>query len=263
MPLLADLTRPRLVHLDVPLEGLPPQLDGYRVGQISDVHCGRFTPPERVAEWVAALNAERPDLIAVTGDLITSGDRYLSPIAELIGGLYARDGVYGVMGNHDYFTDGEAFARLLERRGLLLLRNTSTLVRTRGAALYVAGSDDTWTRRADVAQAMAAHEPGTPSLLLAHDPNLFPRAARHGASLTLSGHTHGGQVALRGRRGLITPARLITPFPAGLYARGDARLYVSCGAGTTGPPIRFGAHAELTVLTLRRALPRAEGAFRS
>jgi predicted MPP superfamily phosphohydrolase len=251
----ATWARPRLVEREVPIAGLPAALDGYRVAQLSDVHCGSFVPEERVAGWVARLNALGADLIAVTGDLISSGDGHTESVARALSGLRAPDGVWACMGNHDYFTEGDSFAERLTRAGLKLLRNRGETLTTRrtGAQLHVAGVDDTWTGRDDVARALAGRPAGVPALCLAHDPNLFPQAAAQGAALTLSGHTHGGQLAVPGLSRRLTLARLITRFTAGLYQDGDAWLYVSRGAGTTGPPIRLGAPAELTLLTLRRA----------
>jgi predicted MPP superfamily phosphohydrolase len=246
---LAVSGRPRLVRRTVKIVDLPPELDGYRIGHISDVHCGRDTSPARVATWVRRLNALDLDLIAVTGDLITSGAEYVDPVADALGGLRARDGVYACMGNHDYFTDGDRVALALERNGLTVLRNRGVTVR---GGLHIAGVDDTWTSRDDIEAALETRPPAAPVVLLAHDPNLFPAAMAHDVDLMLSGHTHGGQLAVPGVRRL-SLARFITEFTAGLYRRGRSSLYVNRGAGTTGPPVRLGAPAELAVLTLRRA----------
>jgi hypothetical protein len=245
--------RPHVVARDVALVGLPPALDGYRIAQISDLHCGPLTPPARVRRWVEAVNATNADLVAVTGDLIVSGDAYVAAVASALGGLRPRDGVFASMGNHDYFTDGEAMARALEHNGLTVLRNRGVTLTRNGGRLYVGGADDTWTRRADVARALSARPPGIPAVLLAHDPDLFPAAAAAGADLVLSGHTHGGQFAVPGFARRWNLARLMTSFTTGLYRAGDATLYVNRGLGTTGPPIRLGARPEIAVLTLRAA----------
>jgi uncharacterized protein len=244
--------RPRLRKRTVRIVGLPSGLNGYRIGQISDVHCGPHTPAARVAGWVTQLNALELDLVAVTGDLITSGSSYVTAVSEALGGLRARDGVFACMGNHDYFTDGEDFVRTLSDAGLVVLRNRGVTIERDGAQLHVAGVDDTWTARHDVARALAERPPNVPTVLLAHDPNLFAEASAHQVDLTLSGHTHGGQLAVPGFRRL-SLARFITQFTAGLYRRGRSWLYVNRGAGTTGPPVRIGAPAELAVLTLRPA----------
>jgi predicted MPP superfamily phosphohydrolase len=117
----------------------------------------------------------------------------------------------------------------------------------------VAGVDDTWTRRQDFDLALADRPAGMPTLLLAHDPALFPEAAARGVSLTLSGHTHGGQLGLPFFARKINLARLMTRFTTGFYRLGDASLYVNRGLGTTGPPVRVGVRPEIGLLTLRRA----------
>jgi predicted MPP superfamily phosphohydrolase len=246
---LATRRHPRLVTRELVVDGLPPELDGYRIGQISDIHCGSYTPPARVARWVDRLNATRPDLIAVTGDLISSGDHHVEAVAGALGGLSARDGVFACMGNHDYFTDADV-AAALERRGITVLRNRGVTL----PHLHVAGVDDTWSRRDDVQAALAGRPDGVFTLLLAHDPNLFPQAVEAGVDLTLSGHTHGGQLAVPWLNRRLSLARVITPFAAGLYRIGRSLLYVNVGAGTTGPPVRLGARAELTLLVLKKAL---------
>ena len=116
-PVGAIVARPRLRTRVVPIAGLPTALDGYRIGQLSDVHCGPHTPATRVRRWVERLNALDLDLMTVTGDLITHGSSHVADVAAALGGLRARDGVYACMGNHDYFTDGEDFVRALTRAG--------------------------------------------------------------------------------------------------------------------------------------------------
>jgi uncharacterized protein len=242
--------RPRIVEHDVPIPGLPPAFDGFRVAQLSDVHCGPYASEAHVGRWVGAINRHQVDLVVVTGDLITSGSRYVRAVARALGGLRAREGVYVVMGNHDYFTDGERFIDELERRGLFVLRNRGVTVHRPKGRLFMAGVDDSWTGRADLTQALASRPEGTAVVLLAHDPALFPEAAAQGVALTLSGHTHGGQFAIPGLRQL-NLARLLGPYTSGFYRIGQSLLYVNRGSGTSGPPIRLGTRAEAAVLTLR------------
>jgi hypothetical protein len=244
--------RPRVRRRVVRVEGLAPELEGYRIGQLSDVHCGPNVPEGKVSSWVARLNALNLDLVTVTGDLITHGSSHVEAVARALGGLRAKDGAFACMGNHDYFTDGEHLARELERRGLHVLRNRGVVVERGAARLYVAGVDDTWTSRDDLGRALAKRPEGVPTVLLAHDPDVFPQAEARAVELTLSGHTHGGQLAVPGVRRL-SLARFITRWTAGLYRRGRSWLYVNRGAGTTGPPVRLGAAPELAVITLRRA----------
>jgi predicted MPP superfamily phosphohydrolase len=251
--------RPHVATRDVAIVDLPAALDGFRIAQISDLHCGPLTPPARVERWIDAVNALDADLVAVTGDLITNGDAYVAAVASALGRLRAREGAFACLGNHDYFTDGEALARALERAGLTVLRNRGVTLQRQGARLYVGGVDDTWTKRADVPRALAGRPAGAPAVLLAHDPELFLPAAEAGADLVLSGHTHGGQFAVPGMARRWNLARLITSFTTGVYRAGRTTLYVNRGLGTTGPPIRLGARPEIAVLTLRAA-PAGAGA---
>jgi uncharacterized protein len=250
---LALEQRPRLRARDVTIAGLPVDFDGYRVAQISDLHCGPFAGEGRVGRWVEAVNRLEADLVAVTGDLIASGTTYVDTVATSLGKLRARDGVYACMGNHDYFTDGDHVAEALEGAGLTLLRNRGVEVRRGDGAIFVAGVDDTWTRRHDLDRTLADRPPATPVVLLAHDPALFPEAAARGVDLTLSGHTHGGQVGVPFFAHRFNLAKVLTRFTTDLYRLENSLLYVNRGLGTTGPPVRLAVPPEIALFTLRRA----------
>jgi uncharacterized protein len=240
-------------ELELVMPGLPPEFDGYRVAQLSDLHIGGLTPARWGERWAKRSNAAAPNLVVVTGDMVSSGVDFHDDIAHVIGSLRAEDGVYVSMGNHDYFGDGEPLITLLRAKGAIVLRNEGTTVTRGKAQLFVAGVDDTWTRRADLGRALEQREPGAFTLLLSHDPALFPAAAKQGISLVLSGHTHGGQVALPFFPKLVSLGKLAHRFHLGLYRDGDSTLYVHPGLGTTGPPIRVGVAPEIAILTLRAA----------
>lgn len=240
---------------EVSVPGLGQAFDGYRVAHLSDLHIGALTPKAWGQKWVTAANGRAPDLTVVTGDLVTSGVAFHHDIAEVIGGLTARDGVFVSMGNHDYFGEGEPLISLLRGRGASVLRNEGTALRRGADTLYLAAIDDTWTRRADLDGALAQRPAGAPTMLLAHDPEQFPEAAARGVALTLSGHTHGGQIAVPFFPKRLTISRFAHRFHLGIYRLGDALLYVHPGLGTTGPPIRLGVAPAVVILTLRAASP--------
>ena len=239
--------------LDLVIPGLPREFDGYRVAQLSDLHIGGLTPRRWGEAWADISNAAAPDLVVVTGDMVSSGVGFHDDIAQVIGRLRADDGVFVSMGNHDYFGDGEPLVTLLRAKGIIVLRNEGTTLARGDARLFVAGVDDTWTRRANLHQTLEGRTPGAFTLLLAHDPALFLEAAKQGANLVLSGHTHGGQVAIPFFPKLLSLGKLAHRFHLGLYREGDATLYVHPGLGTTGPPIRLGVAPEVAIFTLRTA----------
>jgi uncharacterized protein len=241
----------RVRQIEVDVVGLAPALDGFRIAQMSDLHIGSMCPAERAHRWVDRVNALDVDLVALTGDYVTSGVRFHEDIAAVLTRLRARDGVVAVLGNHDYFGEGDPLIGLLRAGGVTVLRNERIRVARGDAGLVIGGVDDLWTRRADVARTMAGWDRSEPLLMLAHDPALFPDIAGRGAALTLSGHTHWGQVAVPFLARHLNLSRLTTPLHSGRHRRGDSTLWINPGLGTTGPPLRLGAAPEITVLVLR------------
>ncbi|MBK8253538.1 MAG: metallophosphoesterase [Polyangiaceae bacterium] len=245
--------RPRVAMLTVPIEGLSPEFDGYTLVQLSDLHIGAFTSAGLVARWVQKVEATRPNLVVYTGDYVTSGVAHHARIAEVMGQMKGADGSIAVLGNHDYFGEGEPLVTMLRDRGVTVLRNARTTITRGNASIEIAGVDDTWTRHADVEKTMRDFDGKTPLIVLAHDPSLFPDFARHGAALVLSGHTHWGQVGVPFLSKRINAATKVFRFSAGVYRENKSMLYVSAGLGTTGPPVRFGSAPEITVIKLRRS----------
>jgi predicted MPP superfamily phosphohydrolase len=249
----------RTLRLDIAIEGLPRAFDGYRIAHLSDLHIGSLTPRSAGERWVSRSNAEAPDAVVVTGDLVTSGTMFHNDIAGLLANLRAPDGVFVAMGNHDYFGEGDPLIVLMRDRGLRVLRNDAANIERGEARLRIAAVDDTWTGRADLDRALAGGEGGAPTVLLAHDPTLFPRAAALGAELVLSGHTHGGQVALPFFARWVNLARISYKHTYGLYREGASTLFVHGGLGVTGPPIRLGVPPEVAIITLRQGNASRDG----
>jgi predicted MPP superfamily phosphohydrolase len=243
----------RVVEREVVIPELAPGLDGMRIAHLSDLHIGGLTPRSWGLAWSRAANARAPDLAVVTGDLVTSGNDFDDDVADVIRELRAKMGVVVSMGNHDYFGDGEALASTLRARGLSVLRNEGVVLERQGARLWLAAIDDTWTRRNDMARAMKGRPEGATTILLAHDPGTFDGASEAGVDLVLSGHTHGGQIAMPFLSRTVSLAMFAYRYRLGLYRRGRSVLYVHPGLGTTGPPMRLGVAPEVTILVLRRA----------
>jgi predicted MPP superfamily phosphohydrolase len=242
-----------ITRVDIPIKGLDAKFDGYRIAHLSDLHIGTLTTTEWGKRWTRAANAEAPDLTVVTGDMVTSGVAYHEDIAEVLSTLKAKDGVFVSMGNHDYFGEGEPLISLINAGGARVLRNEGRSLQRDGAQIYLAAIDDTWTRRDDMEKALRDRPDGVPTILLAHDPERFRQAAKRGVELTLSGHTHGGQIAMPFLYRWISLSHIAHHFHIGVYKDGDATLYVHPGLGTTGPPMRLGIAPAVVILTLRAA----------
>lgn len=244
----------RVTRTDIAIDGLPPSFDGLTIAQLTDLHAGPYAGETRVRRWVERTNREQPDLIVLTGDLIASGQDWIPSLERALTDLRPRRAIYACMGNHDYFEHGGGAGLLAmhERLGHRVLRNQHVLLDDGDGPLVLAGVDDTWRELADLGEALRGVPDGAPVVLLAHDPEFFPRACERGVSLQISGHLHGGQLGLPflGRAGAVLT--LFRPFVQGLYRRGASQLYVSAGLGTTGAPIRVGMLSELTILSLRR-----------
>jgi predicted MPP superfamily phosphohydrolase len=241
---------PALRSTEIRFPQLPPAWDGLTIAQISDVHAGPYMPVERM-QWVAEMvNGMDPDLILFTGDQM---DRHPSD-AELFiqgfKGLTAPLGVFGILGNHDHFFDPVHSEEALREAGITPLVNRSVSFQRNGYRLAIVGVDDLWAggeRASDFS--LLKREPHSFRICLCHQPQGWLPALAAGAHLTLSGHTHGGQITFPTRS--LNVARLHTRYIAGLFRRHDSFLYVSRGIGVGAVPVRVGAPPEVDLITLR------------
>jgi predicted MPP superfamily phosphohydrolase len=234
----------QIKELEVRLRGLPPELAGFKLVQISDVHVGPLLHKEWVAQVVDSIRGLSPDLVAITGDLVDGTVDELREHVAPLARIEAKHGVFFTTGNHEYYSGVEAWYAHLPTLGVRPLRNERVEV---APGLDLAGIEDP-TGAPDLSRALLGRDPSRALVLLAHQPRQFLEAAKLGVGLTLSGHTHGGQ---------IWPfswlVALAQPYLAGLHARGESQLYVSRGTGFWGPPMRVFAPAEITLLRLQPA----------
>jgi predicted MPP superfamily phosphohydrolase len=251
---LAALRGPRLKQVDVTIDGLHRDLDGFRIAQISDLHVGptiRTRYVERVVQMTCALE---PDVIALTGDIVDGPVERLGGYVAPLQRFAAAKDTYFVLGNHDCYAGAAAWTAHFKAMGMNVLLNTHATVIRGAARIHIGGVLDPAVRlthpglepRAD----LAAHGAQTASfrLLLAHNPKIAPLAQRAGFDLQLSGHTHAGQFFP-----WTLAVRLVhAPHVAGLSREGPMWVYVSAGTGTWGPPVRFGTEPELTLIRLVR-----------
>ena len=241
-----------IVEVEVPIAGLPAALHGFTIAQISDIHVGPTIKGPYLRRIVDAVNRLRADMVAVTGDLVDGSVGELSAQVAPLAELRSRHGTFFVTGNHEYYSGAAGWVTELRRIGLQVLMNEHVVVRHDGAQMVVAGVTDFSAHHFDPAQrsdpqaavAGAPDAAGT-RVLLAHQPRSADAAERAGFDLQLSGHTHGGQFW---PWNLFVP--LQQPFTAGLKRWRRMWVYTSRGTGYWGPPKRFGAPSEITLLTL-------------
>jgi predicted MPP superfamily phosphohydrolase len=240
-----------VVEQDIVIPGLPAGLDGLRIVQLTDIHYGPFFGAAELRRAVGMANAARAHIAVITGDLITRTGDDLEGCLAILKHLRAEAGVFGCHGNHEKYAGvTEAATRLARRCGITILRGSSALLQFGGARLNLAGLDYMGTGSRMLPFAAPLIDPTAWNLLLQHNPAHFPAAAEAGFGLMLAGHTHGGQVNLPVLSENINVARAFTKYVRGPYELGGSRLYVSCGLGTVGVPVRLGAPPEVSLIRL-------------
>lgn len=263
----AERLRFQIVRVDVPIPNLPAALNGFRIAQISDIHIGDFMPPQELRRAIDLANGLGAHMAVVTGDFVSGQGDPLADCIDEISRLRAPLGVWGCNGNHEIYADAEDAAEtLFQSHGMKLLRQAAAQLSWNGAEFNLIGID--YQREIALSDAKMPTLSGVenlvrgdmPNILLSHNPNAFYRAAALGIELTISGHTHGGQINVEIVHHGLNPARFMTQFIAGLYrlpmqlnGGAPASLYVNRGLGTLGVPCRLGAAPEITLLTLRPA----------
>lgn len=228
----------------------PKAFDGLRIGHVSDFHLGQLLPLDRALNIVQQLKEQEPDLVACTGDVVDLHHDEVKPLLDALAAVDAPMGSTLVLGNHDELHCPDTVHRLGVEAGLLVLRNEAVEIGHNGAHLIIGGID--WARTADQCAKFVdiTTGGGDAHVLLSHNPKAFGRASMLNVPLTLSGHTHGGQIALK--KFPNTNLAMTHRHSAGLFARGDSRLYVTTGIGAWFP-LRVNCPAEIVMLTMRHS----------
>jgi len=244
---------PVVRRVPITLAGLDPAMDGLRIVTFSDGHLSATYGGRRFERLVELVNEQRPDVVAIVGDLVDGDVSELREEAAPLADLVSEQGVFFVTGNHEYFVDTEGWMRHLPTLGVDVLRNERFAIRRGSASVDLAGIDDRTAASsglpghgANLDAALDGRDDDVPVVLLAHQPVMVEQAVAAGVDLQLSGHTHGGQLWP-----FDYAIRLDQPSTEGLSRLGDTQLYVTSGAGYWGPPMRVGARPEVTVVELR------------
>ena len=253
---LRNARRPTpVLPVTIQLQRLPPALHGFSIVQLTDIHVGPTIGRHFIEDVVARTNALKPDLVAITGDLVDGSVPDLAHAIAPLADLRAAHGVFFVTGNHEYFSGAAAWVNELTRLGIRVLQNERVVIGNGAASFDLAGVDDPTAlhhgglaSRDALSRALAGRDTSRELVLLAHQPRSALDAEPYAVGLQLSGHTHGGQ---------LWPFSLLVklqqPFTAGLYRHRGGQVYVSRGTGYWGPPMRLAAPSEITHLRLESA----------
>ena len=239
-----------LERVTIFLKRLPKKLDGLKIIHLSDTHHSPFTSLDHIKRAVKIANRLRPDMFLLTGDYVSHEREYIAPVAAALAKLKSKYGTYACLGNHDHWTDADLVTHLFRGEGIEMLVNEGLRFEARGASFWLAGVDDYMVGKTDVPAALRGSFPDEMKLLLAHNPIIFREAARYGVDLTLSGHTHGGQIKIRDEEKRILPRRKLT---SGLHAKKSSQIYITRGIGTVVLPVRYQCPPEISFLELRTA----------
>ena len=248
-------TPPGIVRVSVPVKNLPKELEGFRIVQITDLHVGRTIKRKYVSGVVRIANELDPDIIALTGDLAEGRSDSLRQEVAILSELRAKSGKFFVTGNHEYYNGVKGWMEEIHRLGFRVLMNAHLVIERGRARLLVAGVPDPRAHRFDPSHAPDLRKTlkDAPEchagILLAHRPQVIFESSQHGFDLQLSGHTHGGQIFPFNYM-----VRLREPYISGLHLHRKTWIYVSRGTGFWGPPMRVGAPAEVTEITLLKAV---------
>lgn len=240
----------RIHEVTVRLPGLPKSLEGFTIAHLSDLHIGAILQQKYVDDLVARANGFKPDLVAITGDLVDGKPSDIGQFVSRLAGLKSRAGTYFVSGNHDHYSGWEEWSAHLTGMGVKVLKNQRTIIGDEGGSFDLLGVEDFGSRLVrtgyDPDLAAKGRDPTRASVMLCHQPGGFDDAVRLGLGLQLSGHTHGGQTfPATGVAALMWGAR-----STGLSREGASQIFTSRGCGFVGPPMRLGSPSEIIKIVL-------------
>lgn len=248
-----ERTQLRLRQEEIRIPGLHPDLDGLRMVQLTDIHMSPFLAERELNRAIAMANETRANLALITGDLITSPGDPLNLCLARLAGLRSDAGIFGCLGNHEVYAQVQDYTeRRAARLGIRFLRSATAPLKFGNATMNLAGVDYQRLKEPYLVDADKMVLPDAFNVMLSHNPDVFPVASEQGWDLTISGHTHGGQVRVEILHQDLNVARFFTQYIDGIYQDGPSSIFVSRGIGTIGLPARLGAPPEVVLLRLCR-----------
>lgn len=264
--LLLEPNRPRIVRQNFLLPRWPERLNGFTIALLSDFHYDPYFSIHPMRAAIPMVNSLRPDLIVLAGDFVSvpvigserKGALAAEPCAHLLRELTAPHGLWAIMGNHDYLTDGKHVTSALQAENIRVLANQSEAIERDGARFWLSGVNDVLSFTADLSKTLHSVPAGEAVVLLAHEPDFADEASRFPIDLQLSGHSHGGQIRIPLLPPLFLP-EMAQKYFRGTYRIGPLSLYTTAGLGTVSVPMRLNCPPEITLLTLHSAANRPVG----
>lgn len=248
---------------DLVLPGWPAAAGDLRIAVLADLHTGSpHNDLEKLQEVVTSTNGTHPDLILLAGDFVIQGvvgGRVVEPeaSARVLRSLQATLGVYAVLGNHDWWFDGPRVRKALEAEGIPVLEDRAIPLVFNRMPFWLAGVSDFWEAAHDVRRALTGVDEASPVIVVTHNPDVFPEIPAR-VTLTIAGHTHGGQVAVPGLGRPVVPSQFGERYAIGHIVEQGRHLFVSTGIGTSILPVRFRVPPEISIITLRSAAPLSQ-----
>lgn len=243
---------PGVVRRDIWMPRLPKGWDGARALHVTDLHHGPMVSGMYLESALGTARRIPHDIAFFTGDFISFNISFMDGVADILRGWPARLGAWATLGNHDHYTDPAAVTRALEGIGIPVLTNSAVRLRRGGDKLWLVGVDDPATSHARLETALKQAPGDGPAVMLAHSPDIVLAYRERPIDLTLTGHTHGGQMCLPGGRPLICPTSLGPDYASGLFTWRQGLLYVNRGLGVVNFPLRTFCPPEIALFTLRR-----------
>ena len=239
---------------EIPLEGLPPAFDGFRIVQLTDIHANKvWTTPHFLAKAVSITNRQKPDVVVLTGDFVRQNLTDIE-LLSVLGDIKSKHGVYAVLGNHDYWLDPEAVVRVLKKEGIKVLFDEHCSIARETNVIKLVGFDDLWEGMPDYDKALKGVQDEDVCIAIAHNPDAILKLKNQPVDLLITGHTHGGLVNLPIVGPLVCPTQLGTAYASGLFKFGNTYMYVCRGIGSgVVSHIRFNCRPEIAVLVLRKS----------
>jgi predicted MPP superfamily phosphohydrolase len=241
----------RVKEIGINSADIPESFVGKRIVFISDIHHGPFLSIERVTDLVERINRLQPDIIIMGGDYVHREPKYIKPVFEELKRLNSKNGIYAVLGNHDHWENADLTRQLMIENGINICDNMSYWVKLEGDRIKIGGVGDLWEDRQVLDSTIKDLKKSDFSILISHNPEYLEKVESGLIDLSLSGHTHGGQMTFFGLWAPILPSEYGQKYRYGLKSKNEMKSYITSGIGTITPPLRFFCRPEIVLITLQ------------